>query len=67
MGVLGENIIKHYGDRLVRTINSFVSKHNLHSYTEQRPLKRMKVANDDDDDEFGDDLDNDIYDSVPLG
>jgi hypothetical protein len=45
-GVLGENIIKEYGERLLRAINNFVEKENLSELVAQKPpSKKVKVAN----------------------
>jgi hypothetical protein len=46
LGVLGENIIKEYGERLLRAINNFVEKENLSELVAQKPpSKKVKVAN----------------------
>lgn len=48
LGVLGENIVKEYGDRLVKVISNFVVEHNLEELVEtktaaNRPKKRLKI------------------------
>jgi len=40
LSVLGENVVKEYGDRLIKNINSFVTQNNLQKYTRN---KRCKV------------------------
>ena len=46
LGVLGENIIKEYGERLLRAINNFVEKENLSELVAQKPpSKKVKVTN----------------------
>ena len=40
LSVLGENVVKEYGDRLIKNINSFVTQNNLQKYTSN---KRCKV------------------------
>ena len=45
MGVLGENKLEEYGDRLIRQITAFVKKENLTEYVKSRPnSKRAKQA-----------------------
>lgn len=43
LGILGENVINDYGERLVRNISSFVQQNNLEKYLERRAAKRPKV------------------------
>jgi len=44
MGIIGENIIKAYGDRIVKMVSAFIQAHNLEEYiTKARPNKRLKV------------------------
>jgi len=43
MGVLGENIIKVYGDRICRLVSSFVVNNDLEQLVKSRPKKRLKV------------------------
>jgi superfamily II DNA helicase RecQ len=44
MSVVGENVIKEYGDQLVRAVNRFIEENNLESYVAQRPPKRLKTG-----------------------
>ena len=44
LGILGENVINDYGERLVRNISSFVQQEKLEKYLERRAAKRPKVA-----------------------
>lgn len=44
LGVLGENVVKEYGERLVKNINSFIATENLKSYIDKRPPKRHKTS-----------------------
>jgi hypothetical protein len=43
IGVLGENIIKEYGERLVKVVSSFVEQKGLGDCVSRRPCKRLKV------------------------
>jgi bloom syndrome protein len=45
IGGLGENIVKEYGDRVVKVVNTFVSNNDLESYLTKRPAKRTKTGN----------------------
>jgi len=45
MGLLGENIVKEYGERLVKSINAFLEQENLKGSIERRSLKRGRIAN----------------------
>ena len=42
LGVLGENIVQEYGERLVHFIKKFVNDNKLQEYLIRRPLKRPK-------------------------
>ena len=42
LAVLGENVVKEYGDRLIKNINSFVEQNNLEKYLEKKARKRQK-------------------------
>ena len=44
LGVLGENVVKEYGERLVKNINSFVEQNDLKKYMVNRVAKRPKTA-----------------------
>ena len=45
LGVLGENIIKEYGERLLRAIYNFVEKEELVELVSQKqPAKKVKVV-----------------------
>lgn len=44
LGVLGENVVKEYGERLVKNINAFIATENLKSYIDKRPPKRPKTS-----------------------
>ena len=72
VGVLGENVIKDYGERIVAVVSSFIEQKDLGDYVLQhRPNKRAKVVEvvdmlddeDDDEDEFATDID---FGSIPL-
>ena len=41
---LGENIIKEYGERIVKVVRNFVASNDLESYLSRRPAKRAKIA-----------------------
>ena len=44
LGVLGENIIKEYGERLLRAINNFGEKEELVQHVSRKqPAKKVKV------------------------
>jgi ribonuclease D len=43
VGVLGENVVKEYGERLVKNIKAFVELENLQKYIDRRPPKRPKT------------------------
>lgn len=40
---LGENIIKEYGERIVKVVRNFVTSNNLESHLSRRPAKRAKT------------------------
>lgn len=42
VGVLGENVVKEYGERLVKNIKAFVELENLQKYIDRRPPKRLR-------------------------
>lgn len=42
LGVLGENVVKEYGERLVKNINAFVEQNDLRCYANNRQPKRTK-------------------------
>jgi ribonuclease D len=42
VGVLGENVVKEYGERLVKNIKAFVELENLQKYIDRRPPKRPR-------------------------
>ena len=44
LGILGENVVNDYGERLVRNISSFVQQNNLEKHFERRAAKRPKVV-----------------------
>jgi bloom syndrome protein len=44
IGVLGENIIKEYGERIVKIVSSYVAQEGLEEYVARRPSKRAKVV-----------------------
>eukprot|EP00547_Thalassionema_nitzschioides_P005472 CAMPEP_0194204474 /NCGR_PEP_ID=MMETSP0156-20130528/3983_1 /TAXON_ID=33649 /ORGANISM="Thalassionema nitzschioides, Strain L26-B" /LENGTH=1111 /DNA_ID=CAMNT_0038930501 /DNA_START=141 /DNA_END=3476 /DNA_ORIENTATION=+ len=55
LGVLGENIIKEYGDRLLKQINNYIANENLVDYLKKKPgqPKKARLSNNDDNfDEF---------------
>ena len=43
IGVLGENVIKEYGERLVKIINAYVAQNKLESYVSHRSCIRFGV------------------------
>ena len=43
LGVLGENVMKEYGERLIKNITSFVSQNELQEYIDKRRVKRLKT------------------------
>jgi hypothetical protein len=43
LGLLGENIIKEYGERIVKVVSSYVAQENLEEYINRRPTKRAKL------------------------
>ena len=73
---LPQNIIKQYGERLVKNISTYVSQQSLEKYIENRPKKKQKTEVDskpgsnqpividvpDSDNEFDDDID---FSAVP--
>ena len=44
IGVLGENVVKEYGERLVKNIKAFVELEHLQKYIDRRPPKRPRTA-----------------------
>jgi len=44
LGILGENIEKEYGERLIKSIRSFVELENLQKYIDINAPKRIKMA-----------------------
>ena len=44
LGVLGENVVKEYGDRLIKNINAFVEQNKLEKYMNARDAKRQKTG-----------------------
>ena len=65
LGILGENVQKEYGERLVKNIKAYVNQENLQHYLDKRDSKRARVTNVDKksseiveiDDEFETDID----------
>ena len=45
MGILGENVIKEYGERLVKAVATYVTAQGLQEYLARRPAKRAKTTN----------------------
>jgi ribonuclease D len=43
VGVLGENVVKEYGERLVKNIKAFVELENLQKFIDRRPPKRPRT------------------------
>jgi superfamily II DNA helicase RecQ len=71
LGILGENIIKEYGEKIVKIVGNFIESNSLHAYIkDRRPSKSPKtdstefVVDDDEDDEFATDID---FSLVPDG
>jgi superfamily II DNA helicase RecQ len=69
LGILGENIIKEYGEKIVKIVGKFIESNSLQSYIkDRRPSKRPKTdssrGEDVDDDEFDTDID---FTLVPDG
>lgn len=44
LGVLGENVVNEYGERLVKNINAFIATEGLQQYIDKRPPKRIKPS-----------------------
>eukprot|EP00934_Nitzschia_sp_Nitz4_P008470 Nitzschia sp. Nitz4//scaffold102_size76354//38618//42311//NITZ4_005634-RA/size76354-processed-gene-0.40-mRNA-1//-1//CDS//3329532255//8460//frame0 len=44
IGIVAEQILKEYGERLVKVITKFVKDRNLQEYVQNRPVKRQRVA-----------------------
>jgi len=44
IGGLGENVIKEYGERLVKNVKAFVELEELQEYLDKRPKKRPRTA-----------------------
>jgi hypothetical protein len=42
LGVLGENVVKEYGERLIKNINAFIEQNVLQVYVENRDSKNEK-------------------------
>ncbi len=42
LGVLGENVVKEYGERLIKNINAFVEQNALQVYVQNRDAKRKE-------------------------
>jgi len=40
LGVIGENVVKDYGERLIKNINAFVEQNALQIYIQNRNNKR---------------------------
>lgn len=75
IGTLGENIVKEYGERLVKVVKTFVESNSLDEYVKDRPIsKRAKTSDSasrttspiEVDDEFDADIDFGLID-VPDG
>ena len=43
LGVMGENVVKEYGDRLIKNLNAFVEQNDLQKYLEGKENKRRKL------------------------
>lgn len=43
LGILGENVEKEYGERLVKNIKAYVNQENLQHYLDARNAKRPKL------------------------
>jgi len=43
LGVLGENVVKEYGERLIKNINTFIDQNKLQKYMQGKENKRRKV------------------------
>ena len=41
---LPQNVVKQYGERLLKSINSFIEQSKLQKYIENRPKKKQKTA-----------------------
>ena len=41
---LPQNVVKQYGERLLKSINSFIEQTKLQKYIENRPKKKQKTA-----------------------
>ncbi len=43
LGVLGENVVKEYGNRIIGGIRNYIEKNNLEKYIEKKAKKRQKI------------------------
>ncbi|GFH47067.1 hypothetical protein CTEN210_03542 [Chaetoceros tenuissimus] len=43
LGVLGENIVKEYGDRLITNLNAFIDQNGLHKYIKVQGTNRRRI------------------------
>ena len=43
IGVIGENVVKEYGDRLIKNLNAFVEQNDLQKYLKGKTRKRRKI------------------------
>lgn len=73
-----QNVQKQYGERLIKSINAYIEQCTLHQYIENRPKKKQKTSNvenntksskpvlidvPDSEDEFGDDA---IFSAISM-
>mmetsp|Transcript_16862 Transcript_16862/g.31928 ORF Transcript_16862/g.31928 Transcript_16862/m.31928 type:complete len:1280 (-) Transcript_16862:2376-6215(-) len=45
LGVIGENVVKEYGDRLIKNLNAFIEQNNLQKYTMNK-RRKVEIASD---------------------
>ena len=43
IGVIGENVVKEYGDRLIKNLNAFVEQNGLEKYVQGKENKRRRL------------------------
>jgi len=46
IGVIGENVVKEYGERLIKNLNAFIEQNGLEKYVKGKENKRRKLVED---------------------
>eukprot|EP00979_Chaetoceros_neogracilis_P016856 scaffold10038_cov267-Chaetoceros_neogracile.AAC.4 len=46
IGVIGENVVKEYGERLIKNLNAFIEQNGLEKYVKGKENKRRKLDKD---------------------